>query len=156
MDPTTLGLRRSSVIQYLRWLETASHTSWLEVAQQQTLARLFVLCHPAWLEGSATQPAGLGLHEFQGSATGGECQANLLWGYDCPLTEEEIQSDHLFPLALGGPAVGTNQVWLCRVHNQWKSSNLLEYPWERGEPQWLARQVELFAERIDRHQPLHR
>lgn len=156
MDAEVRDIRQECVVEYLTWLETATHTSWEHVAREANLARRFVLCHPAWLQGASREPSALGLHGFVGGERGRKCQANLLWGYDCPLTEEEIQCDHLFPLSLGGPALGTNQVWLCQIHNQWKSSNLLEYPWERGEPQWLVKQIAEFAACIDPRLPMLR
>ncbi len=84
------------------------------------------------------------------------CQSDVVWGYKCPLTEESIESDHFFPRALGGPAIGTNQVWLCRTHNQWKGSDLMHYPWERGAPEWLDRQIERMRVLIDPALPISR
>ena len=145
LDPEVLAMRQAGVVGYLTRLEQASHVSWFEFDPNDGLATALILCNPLWLEDPGAHREGLGLHPFRGAGSGRECQATALWGYNCPLTEETIESDHLFPMSLGGPAVGTNQVWLCRVHNQWKSANLMDFPWERRRPPWLDTQIERMA-----------
>jgi hypothetical protein len=156
LAPSALAVRQSCVIEYLTLLESASHVSWFEFSASASLASALVLCHPLWLDAPAAHREGLGLHSFRGGVVGRECQSRALWGYPCPLTEEPIESDHLFPMSLGGPAVGTNQVWLCRVHNQWKGANLMDFPWERGIPAWLPDQIERMVRLVRRDGVLHR
>jgi hypothetical protein len=148
LKESTLTLRQSGVIRYLRLFESASHVGWVELSEITDLAARLLLCHPLWLDAVDDHKIGLGLHGFRGGGSSRVCESHLLWGYECPLTDERIESDHLFPMSLGGPAVGTNQVWLCRVHNQWKASNLMDYPWERGEPPWLDRQISRMRELV--------
>jgi hypothetical protein len=116
--------------------------TWAQLAERKDLVSKFVLCHPGWLPPEPTVRSGLGLTPFTRAGLRGRCRSDLLWGYDCPLEEHEIEADHMFPVALGGPAVGTNQVWLCRLHNQWKGCDLLPFPWELGEPEWLQVQLQ--------------
>lgn len=138
--------RESGVLAYIHALERARHCEWqVWRGSAATLAEQLVLCHPAWLSDSRSLLRGLGLVSFSLREARGECQSDVLWGYSCPLAEHPIQADHLFPSSLGGPAVGTNQVWLCQLHNQWKSSDLASYPWERGEPPWLRDQIARMA-----------
>jgi hypothetical protein len=140
LTPEVLHLRLTHVVQYLTALERASHTTWQAFAvDAATLPERLVLVHPGWHRGDVT--AQLLLQSFSGSLTGSECQSDRLWGYDCPLTSTQIHCDHVFPRALGGPRDGTNQVWLCALHNGWKSSDLFAYPWEVGEPHWLQGQL---------------
>src|SRR5687767_14285109 len=144
-----LHLRQRNVVEYLTGLEAASHATWAQLATTSTTTPVrLLLCHPAWLN-DPEHLVGLGLYPFRGTATSVDCSAMELWGYQCPLTSEQIEADHLFPLSLGGPAVGTNQVWLCRVHNQWKGANLMDFPWERDEPAWLSEQIDRMSRLVD-------
>lgn len=138
----TLHLRTDCVQDYLRLLENARHRSWQEMALGTDLVSDLVLCHPGWFGGLAYVPTGLGLTSFVGTTRVGRCDSTHLWGYECPLQESAMESDHLFPKSLGGPALPTNQVWLCKVHNGWKSSDLSAFPWEDGRPAWLDGQLD--------------
>ncbi len=135
-------VRQRCTKEYIVTLEEARGLEWDELAKREDLVTRFVLCHPGWLPEDADLHRGLGLTGFNVRTHRGRCRSDVLWGYECPLREHEIEADHLFPGALGGPAVGTNQIWLCRLHNQWKGADLLPYPWEAGEPEWVARQLE--------------
>lgn len=136
------ALRQECTTRYIIGLEEACGLPWGSVAQRSDLVSRLVSCHPGWLPPSPYLRAGLGLTAFRPGARRGPCRADLLWGYECPLKEQAIEADHHFPVALGGPAVGTNQVWLCRLHNQWKGADLLPFRWEDGEPEWLQVQQE--------------
>lgn len=155
LDAKVLAVRQMSVIEYLKLLEAASHRPWQELATLDSLPARLLLCHPQWLDDPAGM-AGLGLVSFMGRGVGGRCQSVDLWGYECPLTEEGFEADHLFPRSLGGPATAANQVWLCRVHNQWKGTDLIHFPWERGRPSWLDQQVERMATFVDPGQVINR
>lgn len=141
LKPELMSLRQSRTITYLSLLEEARAVSWLNSRNSTSLEARLVLCHPGWLPTGRTTLIGLGLSEFRLSEVRGTCRADIIWGYKCPLPEQTIEADHMFPRALGGPATGTNQVWLCRLHNQWKSCDLLAFPWEFGEPEWLSEQI---------------
>lgn len=140
LERTVLSFIQEAVIAYLELLESASHHPWSFFRPLTTLPARLLLCHPLWLDDDRNRLA-LGLHGFKGHVSGRTCQSSVLWGYECPLTEESIESDHLYPVSLGGPAIGTNQIWLCRVHNMWKGADLLGFPWERGEPLWVDNQL---------------
>lgn len=148
--------REACVIEYLTLLESASHKSWFEFDPFASLPTALLLCHPGWLSDPSSQAAGLGLGAFRGASRGLRCEAFSLWGYECPLTEEGIESDHLFPRSLGGPWVGSNQVWLCQVHNAWKSSDLMHFPWERGRPAWLDPHLQRMQGVVLRDDPIQR
>jgi hypothetical protein len=142
LPPAISKLRQSSVRRYICEIERARSVSWgAYAAKSLNLEQKLVLCHPGWLSNIEKHRAGLGLTAFGAEPSRGLCGAKSLWGYDCPLGEQTIESDHVFPKALGGPADGTNQIWLCRLHNRWKGSDLLPFPWEDGEPRWLSDQV---------------
>jgi hypothetical protein len=135
-------LRAQQAFAYLKSLEKARDSSWIEMeGLAKDVPSTLVLCHPGWVGGIAAAPNGLGLTRFLGRSMPGRCASRRIWGYDCPLREEAVESDHLFPRALGGPGVATNQIWLCRLHNAWKSSDLTLFPWETPRPHWLDEQV---------------
>jgi hypothetical protein len=141
LSAPTIALRQACVVDYLTALEEAAHVFWLGARDQaDSLARRLVLIHPGWHEGDVSRA--LQLVPFTGTLRGGRCHSERLWGYRCPLSDMRIEADHIFPMALGGPAKGTNQVWLCSLHNGWKSSDLLAFPWEEEEPAWLGAQLE--------------
>ena len=149
-------LRQRSVLRYLQLLEAAHDTTWHSISAETDLPARFILCHPQWLEEPELHADGLGLRPFRGQGRGSHCQTEILWGYKCPLTEVPIECDHRFPSSLGGPALGTNQVWLCQVHNRWKAADLLAFPWELGEPAWVEDQVASFAGLVTPGSPIFR
>jgi hypothetical protein len=71
------------------------------------------------------------------------CEARRLLGRECPFNsvqdpelQESIEADHLWPHALGGPSVGSNRLWLCRVHNGMKAASVDHFHWAEY-PRWL-------------------
>jgi len=137
-------LRIECTHRYLEWLELAHTHSWQELfdsSENREIPLDLVLCHPGWLEGVVNPSGKLGLGSFENKLGEEPCQSDLLWGYKCPMGGSKVQQDHLFPSSLGGPAVNTNHVWLCPLHNRWKSSDLSPFPWERGRPSWLSDQL---------------
>ena len=88
-----------------------------------------------------TQEELQGGRRFQGTemARFDPCEAERLWGYPCDLEPDgRIEFDHAFPYSLGGPTVGANRLGLCPVHNAGKAGDIHLFPWEEGEPRWLA------------------
>lgn len=72
--------------------------------------------------------------------SGIHCHSELIWGYKCDLLlNESLHADHLFPYAWGGPTDADNKIYLCRIHNQLKGSDIHLFPWEHGKPVWLDR-----------------
>lgn len=142
------NLRQSSTLRYIEQLEAARYVPWGQLKEPSGLVEKLLRCHPGWLPHGQSVRVALGLTSFPRRSLVGRCEAVLLWGYNCPLKERDIQADHLFPLALGGPADGTNQVWLCDLHNQWKGCDLIPFPWELGEPQWLAQHLQRLSSMI--------
>jgi len=65
-----------------------------------------------------------------------KCMAEFIWGYPCVFENRELQADHLFPYALGGPTVSNNLLVLCDRHNQAKSHDIHLYNWSE-ERIWL-------------------
>ena len=99
-----------------------------------------LLAHPMWRT-AESKIAVQGPRHFEDSESArfGQCQAHLLWGYACSLGGANgIQFDHLFPRSLGGPTVVGNRLSLCRFHNAGKAGDVHFFPWEIGEPSWLA------------------
>ncbi len=77
--------------------------------------------------------------EFRGIGARKACAAERIWGIPCQLPDNgEMQADHLFPYALGGPTVAPNRLVLCATHNAGKAVDVHLFPWEEGEPRWLA------------------
>lgn len=127
--------------RYLEALEKASHFTWGALAEDALgLPEKLILVHPKWHPLDVSRA--LNLLPFVVTDGTEQCQAERIWGYECPLTDRTIQADHVFPRSLGGPRDGLNQVWLCADHNGWKGNDLFGFPWENGEPAWLEAQVQ--------------
>lgn len=134
--------RQQAVLQYLKRLQECLHLTWREAAVgSRTLVDSLVLINPNWLPDDYDRELALNLVPFRGARSPYPCQSRLIWGYECPLTDEAVEADHLFPRSLGGPTVAANQLPLCRIHNAWKCADLLAFPWENGEPLWLDDQL---------------
>lgn len=134
--------RQESTRAYVEALANALDNTWQNVfSRAADLPTKMVLCHPRWLAAEVDRARVLNLGSFDGGERRGICASERLWGYACPLLHEPLHADHLFPRSLGGPRLGTNQVWLCRLHNSWKSADLVSFPWEEGEPTWLEQQL---------------
>jgi hypothetical protein len=87
---------------------------------------------------------------IDGGAREQGCQCRLIWGYDCVLTQQGLEADHLFPYSFGGPSIGQNKVFLCTLHNQAKGSDMHLFPWEQGEPTWLPEHLERIRRQLTR------
>ena len=84
-----------------------------------------------------------------------ECQAVVVWGYQCPVTGENMEQDHLFPHSLGGITCDRNQIWLCRYHNMLKGNDVHCYPWEESArwASWLDDYIETVHSKVFLNQP---
>lgn len=142
LPTTTLEVRQAQVLTYLRLLPNVRQGSWLAALEAaESLPARLLLLHPIWLEGTVDRSRVQGPSAFSPPKVQSRCKADALWGYDCPLAHERVQSDHVFPYSLGGPTLGANRLSLCAVHNGWKGADLGNFPWEVGEPDWLADQL---------------
>lgn len=149
LAPQTMALRQRRVLDYLNGLERARGSTWFELEKESDEATRLLLCHPGWVRPDIDAVRALKLGNFRGdSESDGPCGSGMVWGYECPLADEPLESDHLFPQSLGGPTLGTNHVYLCRVHNAWKSADLLAFPWELGVPAWQPEQAALVRDRL--------
>ena len=152
MDLTTLKNRIKLGEEYLLALEEFRRWGWSEILAEYRRGRLalpqaMVLVHPFFFDDRNTKVQRFiqGPRSFSASAGRhvADCMANQVWFSACPLKNPEIiHSDHSFPYSLGGPTLAENQLFLCPVHNRCKANDIHLFPWERGEPSWLARQVE--------------
>lgn len=152
MDLEKLKLRIERGEQYLLALEEFRDRAWRDVFAEYRSGRLalpqaLVLVHPDFY---AEREAEVGM-SIRGprsfSTTAGQhaagCMADRIWLSACRLRAgSDVQADHLFPYALGGPTLAANQLFLCRAHNGAKGSDVHLFPWEQGEPDWLPTQVE--------------
>ncbi len=151
MNLEKLKIRIERGEQYLLALEEFRNWEWGEILAEYrdgrlALPQIMVLMHPDFY---AVREAQVGM-SIRGprsfSTTAGQhaasCMADRIWLLTCPLRRSEVQADHLFPYSLGGPTLAANQLFLCPAHNSAKGSDVHLFPWERGEPSWLAMQVE--------------
>jgi hypothetical protein len=98
------------------------------------------LAHPHWRSPEITE-AVQGPRAFEPTemVQGWPCQAERIWGYRCEVsTDGRPCLDHVFPYGLGGPTVSENRLTLCEAHNRAKAGDIHLFPWEEGEPPWLA------------------
>lgn len=143
--------------KYARALARMRDSSWSElyselVEKTPFCAEMLVLVHPFWYgrEGSdntETCPV-RGPRTFTvGQPRGAKCQSRELWGYDCPFDQVNLSADHRFPFSLGGPTLGTNLIWLCKVHNGAKAA---DWHLDDPRPQELAWFTDLLT-RVEHH-----
>ena len=107
-----------------------------------------LLIHPLWYEASQ-------INAIQGARRFGDtaarpmerCNARLIWGCDCGLVGP-VQYDHLYQYSLGGPTIAGNRIPLCSIHNSVKGADVHLFPWELGEPAWLAVHLGRINERV--------
>jgi hypothetical protein len=136
--------------RYIEALEWSQGVRWPEEYQRYVAGNLEVeeavaLAHPMHYGPNSPERV-RGQRSFGGEPglSARPCGAERLWGYTCPrIHESALAADHLFPYALGGPTLGTNKLYLCSFHNQVKTSDIHLYPWEEGEPPWLAATLKL-------------
>jgi hypothetical protein len=149
--------RIESARQYVSALHTSFTFEWLDQYYQYqrgclSTERAMALLHPghyqAYFSGSEDPR---GKRTFPSAEFHDACQAQLVWRYPCPLTDQEPKvSDHIFPWSLGGPTVAQNRVMLCRWHNEVKAGDVHLFPWEEGVPRWVNRLIDRIAARVQR------
>jgi hypothetical protein len=120
---------------YARFKETAMLDS--SDPRCLPLSTTMALCHPAWWKDRATTKDILIGDQFEKSAIQNKCQAELLWGYECPFNNAPVHQDHWFPKALGGATVPNNRLVLCEHHNYLKGTDIHPYPWDQPRKSWV-------------------
>ena len=148
--------RFEGALRYLNHLESIkTQSDWVAgykrfIAGKVTVEEALALVNPLHLDEIVDKVYILGPRSFheQTSAEWCGCQADLVWGYSCPIAAESFQADHLFPYSAGGPTAAENRIWLCPGHNRVKSSDIHLYSWEAGTPDWVAPRLSLFASRL--------
>ena len=149
--------RYQTTARYLKQIEDALDEGWrrthdLYLAKNDDSFLGLALIHPdhlKTLDGDQQQIRTQiqGSRSFKEGLKTGKCQSELLWGYECPLKNAELQTDHLFPFSLGGPTTGNNSMTLCKYHNMVKSNDIHCYPWEESQIRyevWLPHIIEKF------------
>jgi len=118
------------------WLQAFREYQKRKLDLYQTMALLHPEHYPEPVSG--TDPRGR--RAFTLNASDSRCYSEVIWGYECPIvdTEAGVVADHIFPYALGGVTQSTNRITLCRWHNSIKTCDIHFFPWERGEPPWVA------------------
>lgn len=135
---------------YLRHLRAPNQPPWLEsygayLRGELELVEAMTLIHPDWLRRTVDRGLIFGDRTF-GPTTAGHCESARLWRYACDLRHTSLHADHLFPHSHGGPTWAANRLTLCDVHNRIKGADVHLYPWEAGEPSWLPKLLERYAE----------
>lgn len=116
-----------------------------------TLPAKLVLLHPLWLEFGGETTARRARRSFgMRVPPSAHCESEQLWGYGCPFgSRAEIEVDHLFPWALGGPTIAENALFLCRHHNRAKGHDVHLIPWEQpGHFGWVDAELEQVAQLV--------
>lgn len=119
---------------YLSELRDTLRCDWLESFEKATTVhRKLALLHPGHLVhmglSTSTINSISGKRNFPPRRVERKCNSMLIWGYECD-SKEDLQQDHLFPYSLGGATDSRNRIFLCRLHNQIKGSDIHFYPWE--------------------------
>ncbi len=157
------GLRRilterwRNAQDYLHRLDSLQATGWSRLYAGHRTNQLdhvgqMLLIHPIWRPDAITAEAIQGPRAFYAppSNAGGRCNAELLWGYKCPLlATRTFHADHVFPYWAGGSTIGSNRLLLCDVHNRMKGGDLHIYPWELPTPDWVYDQISRLASVIE-------
>lgn len=159
IDKTVLWNRVNSGEEYLRTLASSFDTAWSSLYDSyltngRSLVLGLSLVHPDHYSHIEGQQAVQGPRQFDAEIAQGNarCYADRLWGDNCNVRiNGRICGDHLFPYSLGGPSVATNKMLLCPIHNRMKSADIHVYPWELGEPPWLAQILERVCRLMSRN-----
>lgn len=138
--------------EYLLKLEISLESDWTKLysraMKENDLIMKLALIHPehfvnAGIDEKQYKEIVQGKRSFGPNFRTSNCESELIWGYSCNLNDD-IEQDHLFPYSLGGKTIPANRVFLCKYHNQVKSSDIHNFPWEnlreRVEP-WLDEQL---------------
>lgn len=154
-----INRRFSLALEYHRQVEklTGVHSDvWLDLvnsaAARPAIALTMSLIHPhvvplrrqRWLERR-------GGREFRlRPRMGRNCWAFQVWGYECPYNRGPLELDHAWPYALGGQSVPENALWLCKIHNAAKSSDVHCYHWkEDSVPSWVEMLIDRFRQDVN-------
>ena len=124
---------------YERYRETAMLDS--SDPRSLPLSTTLALCHPTWWNDATTKDI-LISDQFEKSPIQSECQADLVWGYECPFKNAPVHQDHWFPKARGGATVPGNRLVLCEHHNYIKGTDIHSYPWEQPPKPWVGEVIE--------------
>jgi hypothetical protein len=134
--------------EYLAALANPIATEWQSGYEKYlsgtlSLPETLTLLHGQWWShGAHHRIQGRRRYTEAASRTADRCRADLIWGYQCGLrTEGHPEYDHVFPYSLGGPTIAANRIPLCRIHNAVKGADVHLFPWEAGEPAWVADQL---------------
>lgn len=117
--------------------------------QSVSVLHAYALLHPTWFPLHATQRAVQWGRSFGPLDLSNDdaCQAPQYWGVECS-RRDNLEADHAFPYALGGPTEGRNMALLCRMHNRQKAGDVHLYDWPQTAPAWvwdaLSRRARLF------------
>ncbi len=156
VDAELIGRRFRSTLEYLVYLERIDDVDELTASYERfqagatTIEEGLALAHPRHLVDVADAAFVRGRRQFneRTSAEWCRCQSVLVWGYDCPISADAFQADHLFPFEAGGPTTADNRIWLCPAHNRVKSSDVHLFPWEAPMPGWVAPRLDVMAARL--------
>ena len=148
--------RFASTVRYMSHLEELLRIGdWhLEFERFQrgelTNEAALALVHPAHLAESPHADHVRGPRSFveRTSAEWAQCQSVTVWGYECPISSDRFEADHLFPYKAGGPTTAENRIWLCPEHNRVKSSDVHLFPWETRLPSWTSERLSFMAAHI--------
>lgn len=150
MTPAELWQRFEEAAEYHRALANADDLDWdtrLARHRQGDLpfTESLVLIHPNWyrhLEDEGSSTSVRGRRAFRLSSRRGECDSQRCWGYRCPHHHADIQVDHFFPYALGGPTEPENALWLCSTHNAGKGGDIHVVPLRAATERWFPTVLE--------------
>lgn len=155
MNASLLQLRLAAGHAFLGCLATPRFPDWHSGYERylngelELVESLSLLHSHWWPSPDMEEIQGKRLFEAAFQRYSGSCEATIVWGYGCDLPlADGGEFDHLFPYAYGGPTIAANRIRLCRWHNGAKGSDVHLYPWEQGEPAWLAAQLERIAQRF--------
>jgi hypothetical protein len=157
MDAVIFAIRYEASRKYLSSLEESQLWNWEEKCSIYHSGKLLiyeamVLIHPRFYENldPSWDPRGKRSFEREVKTDATICQSTLLWNYDCELSSV-FHGDHLWPQSLGGPTIASNKALLCEMHNRCKGSDIHNYPWELGLPEWyngILERIRLFRKRF--------
>jgi hypothetical protein len=136
--------RINTARQYFDFLYATINMSWLELQERHpssslTLPQRVTLIHPARHDELVTRSR-FTRRFSQGIPNYETCASKVLWGYEC-LGPNQLEIDHLFPYALGGPTLPQNALYLCKEHNRAKGHDVHLVPWSVKQFAWLDGEI---------------
>lgn len=104
-----------------------------------TKIEAFALCNPVFWKDQISHAVEDVLEgRFDNDLPAENCEAEELFGYECPVLLPALEQDHKFPFSRGGMTHPTNRLVLCQFHNGVKGHDVHLYPWEEEEmPNWV-------------------